>query len=147
MIDRPKLKLYMPLQLEQHVFGFKGFQLSLLLVYFLYSSYFLTYNTEKSSASWISLLTLRQKNIFKNSKGKSHHWMRNSDMVKQQLERCSIPPKSKTRKDLRFIINQENNAAPSTLVYHISETTKLNNLCPYYYFKYTLTELSNFCNK
>ena len=37
--------------------------------------------------------------------------------------------------------NTANGAASSALVYSISETAKLNNLRPYYYFKYILTEL------
>lgn len=106
--------------------------------------------------------------------------------VKEQIEQCSVPPKSKTEEGLRFIINQEkylrvfledgdvpidnsaserairtfclgkknwmfhntaNGAAASALVYSISETAKLNHLRPYYYFKYILTELPNFCDK
>lgn len=106
--------------------------------------------------------------------------------VKEQIEQCSVPPKSKTGEGLRFIINQEkylrvfledgdvpidnsaserairtfclgkknwmfhntaNGAAASALVYSISETAKLNNLRPYYYFKYILTELPNFCDE
>ena len=106
--------------------------------------------------------------------------------VKEQIEQCSVPPKSKTGEGLRFIINQEkylrvflddgdvpidnsaserairtfclgkknwmfhntaNGATASALVYSISETAKLNNLRPYYYFKYILTELPNFCDE
>ena len=106
--------------------------------------------------------------------------------VKEQIEQCSVPPKSKTGEGLRFIINQEkylrvfledgdvpidnsasersirtfclgkknwmfhntaNGAAASALVYSISETAKLNNLRPYYYFKYILTELPNLCDE
>lgn len=106
--------------------------------------------------------------------------------VKEQVETCSVPPKSKTGEGLRFIINQEkylrvfledgdvpidnsasersirtfclgkknwmfhntaNGAVASALVYSISETAKLNNLRPYYYFKYILTELPNFCDE
>lgn len=37
--------------------------------------------------------------------------------------------------------NTAKGAASSALVYSISETAKLNNLRPYYYFKYILTEL------
>ena len=37
--------------------------------------------------------------------------------------------------------NSANGASASALVYSISETAKLNNLRPYYYFKYILTEL------
>ena len=37
--------------------------------------------------------------------------------------------------------NTANGAHSSALVYSISETAKLNNLRPYYYFKYILTEL------
>ena len=37
--------------------------------------------------------------------------------------------------------NTENGANASTLVYSISETAKINNLRPYAYFKYILTEL------
>jgi len=43
--------------------------------------------------------------------------------------------------------NTANGAAASALVYSISETAKLNNLRPYYYFKYILTELPNFCDE
>jgi hypothetical protein len=106
--------------------------------------------------------------------------------VKQQLEDCSVPPKSKTAKGLRYIINQEeylkvfladgdvpidnsasersirtfcigkknwmfhntaNGASASALVYSISETAKLNNLRPYHYFKYILTELPKLCDE
>lgn len=106
--------------------------------------------------------------------------------VKEQIEQCSVPPKSKTGEGLRFIINQEkylrvfledgdvpidnsaserairtfclgkknwmfhntaNGATASALVYSISETAKLNHLRPYYYFKYILTELPNFCDE
>ena len=106
--------------------------------------------------------------------------------VKEQIELCSVPPKSKIGEGLRFIINQEkylrvfledgdvpidnsasersirtfclgkknwmfhntaNGAAASALVYSISETAKLNNFRPYYYFKYILTELPNFRDK
>jgi hypothetical protein len=106
--------------------------------------------------------------------------------VKQQLEECSVPPKSKTAKGLRYIMNQEqylkvflidgdvpidnsasersirtfcigkknwmfhntaNGASASALVYSISETAKLNNLRPYHYFKYILTELPKLCDE
>lgn len=40
-----------------------------------------------------------------------------------------------------------NGANASALVYSISETAKLNNLRPYYYFKYILTELPKRCDK
>ena len=43
--------------------------------------------------------------------------------------------------------NTANSATASALVYSISETAKLNNLRPYYYFKYILTELPNFCDE
>lgn len=36
--------------------------------------------------------------------------------------------------------NAANGASASAAVYSISETVKLNNLRPYYYFKYILTE-------
>ena len=100
--------------------------------------------------------------------------------VKQQVESCTVPPKSKTGQGLNYILNQEkylkvfltdgevpidnsaserairtfcigkknwmfhnsaNGASASACVYSISETAKLNNLRPYYYFKYILTEL------
>lgn len=100
--------------------------------------------------------------------------------VKQQVDDCAVPPKSKTGQGLNFIINQEKylkvfledgdvsidnsaserairtfclgkknwmfhntakGASASAMVYSISETAKLNNLRPYYYFKYILTEL------
>ena len=37
--------------------------------------------------------------------------------------------------------NTAKGASASAMVYRISETAKLNNLRPYYYFKYILTEL------
>ncbi len=43
--------------------------------------------------------------------------------------------------------NTANGATASALVYSISETAKLNHLRPYYYFKYILTELPNFCDE
>jgi hypothetical protein len=43
--------------------------------------------------------------------------------------------------------NTANGANASALVYSISETAKLNNLRPYYYFKYILTELPKLCDK
>ena len=43
--------------------------------------------------------------------------------------------------------NTANGANASALVYSISETAKLNNLRPYYYFKYILTELPKRCDK
>lgn len=43
--------------------------------------------------------------------------------------------------------NTANGASASALVYSISETAKLNNLRPYYYFKYILTELPKRCDK
>jgi hypothetical protein len=42
--------------------------------------------------------------------------------------------------------NTANGAEASALVYSISETAKLNNLRPYYYFKYILTELPKHCD-
>lgn len=38
-------------------------------------------------------------------------------------------------------------ASASAMVYSISETAKLNNLRPYYYFKYILTELPKLCDE
>ena len=38
-------------------------------------------------------------------------------------------------------------ASASAMVYSISETAKLNNLRPYYYFKYILTELPELCDE
>ena len=35
----------------------------------------------------------------------------------------------------------------SAVIYSISETAKLNNLRPYYYFKHLLTELPKLCDK
>ena len=43
--------------------------------------------------------------------------------------------------------NTANGASSSALVYSISETAKLNNLRPYYYFKYILTELPKHCDE
>ena len=43
--------------------------------------------------------------------------------------------------------NPVKGANSSALVYSISETAKLNNLRPYYYFKYILTELPNHCDE
>lgn len=43
--------------------------------------------------------------------------------------------------------NTANGAQSSALVYSISETAKLNNLRPYYYFKYILTELPKLCDE
>lgn len=42
--------------------------------------------------------------------------------------------------------NSIKGAHSSALVYSISETAKLNNLRPYYYFKYILTELPKHCD-
>lgn len=42
--------------------------------------------------------------------------------------------------------NTANGANASALVYSISETAKLNELRPYYYFKYILTELPKHCD-
>lgn len=38
-------------------------------------------------------------------------------------------------------------AQASAIIYSISETAKLNNLRPYYYFKHLLTELPKFCDE
>jgi len=38
-------------------------------------------------------------------------------------------------------------ARASALVYSISETAKLNNLRPYYYFRHILTELPKYCDE
>jgi hypothetical protein len=43
--------------------------------------------------------------------------------------------------------NTANGATASARVYSISETAKLNNLRPYNYFKYILTELPNLCDE
>ena len=43
--------------------------------------------------------------------------------------------------------NTANGASASAYVYSISETAKLNNLRPYYYFKYILTELPILCDE
>ena len=43
--------------------------------------------------------------------------------------------------------NTANGASSSALVYSISETAKLNHLCPYYYFRYILTELPKHCDE
>ena len=43
--------------------------------------------------------------------------------------------------------NTKRGASASALVYSISETAKLNELRPYYYFKYILTELPKHCDK
>ena len=43
--------------------------------------------------------------------------------------------------------NTANGTTASALVYSISETAKLNHPQPYYYFKYILTELPNFCDE
>ena len=47
----------------------------------------------------------------------------------------------------RMFHNTANGANSSAQVYSISETAKLNHLRPYYYFKYILTELPNFCDE
>lgn len=106
--------------------------------------------------------------------------------TKEQVEQCTVPPKTKTRQGLNYLINQEaylkvfltdgdvpidnsaserairtfcigkknwmfhntaNGASASAMVYSISETAKLNNLRPYYYFKYILTELPKLCDE
>ncbi len=80
--------------------------------------------------------------------------------VKKQLEDGVVLPKSKTAEGLRYSVNQEkylrvfladgnvpiDNSA-SAVIYSLSETAKLNNLRPYYYFKHLLTELSNLCDE
>lgn len=38
-------------------------------------------------------------------------------------------------------------AQASAVIYSLSETAKLNNLKPYYYFKHLLTELPNLCDE
>ena len=38
-------------------------------------------------------------------------------------------------------------AQASAVIYSLSETAKLNNLRPYYYFKHLLTELPNLCDE
>ncbi len=38
-------------------------------------------------------------------------------------------------------------AQASAVIYSISETAKLNNLRPYYYFKHLLTELPKLCDE
>ena len=43
--------------------------------------------------------------------------------------------------------NSANGAQASAMIYSISETAKLNNLKPYAYFKYILTELPNLCDE
>ena len=43
--------------------------------------------------------------------------------------------------------NTANGASASAMIYSISETAKLNNLRPYYYFKYILTELPKLCDE
>ena len=43
--------------------------------------------------------------------------------------------------------NTAKGAGASALVYSISETAKLNNLRPYYYFRHILTELPKYCDK
>lgn len=43
--------------------------------------------------------------------------------------------------------NTANGAHSSALVYSILETAKLNNLRPYYYFRYILTELPKHCDE
>ena len=43
--------------------------------------------------------------------------------------------------------NTVRGAEASALVYSISETAKLNNLRPYYYFRHILTELPEECRK
>lgn len=43
--------------------------------------------------------------------------------------------------------NTANGANASALIYSISETAKLNELRPYYYFKYILTELPKHCDE
>ena len=43
--------------------------------------------------------------------------------------------------------NSANGASASANIYSISETAKLNNLRPYYYFKYILTELPKLCDE
>ena len=43
--------------------------------------------------------------------------------------------------------NTAKGASASAMVYSISETAKLNNLRPYYYFKYILTELPKLCEE
>lgn len=43
--------------------------------------------------------------------------------------------------------NTANGANSSVLVYSISETAKLNNLRPYYYFRYILTVLPKHCDE
>lgn len=106
--------------------------------------------------------------------------------TKEQVEQCTVPPKTKTGQGLSYLINQEaylkvfltdgdvpidnsaserairtfcigkknwmfhntaNGASASAMVYSISETAKLNNLRPYYYFKYILTELPKLCDE
>ena len=47
----------------------------------------------------------------------------------------------------RMFHNTANGASASAFVYSISETAKLNNLRPYYYFKYILTELPKLCDE
>lgn len=43
--------------------------------------------------------------------------------------------------------NTANDASAGAFVYSIAETAKANNLRPYDYFKYILTELPNHCDE
>lgn len=47
----------------------------------------------------------------------------------------------------RMFHNTANDANSSALVYSISETAKLDNLRPYFYFRYILTELPKHCDE
>lgn len=69
-----------------------------------------------------------------------------SSVLRVSLEDGDVPiDNSASERAIRtFCLDKKNwmfhNTATSAMVYSISETAKLNNLRPYYYFKYILTE-------
>ena len=108
--------------------------------------------------SWVKQQVAECKVLPKSKTGQGLNYIINQEQyLKVFLENGDVPiDNSASERSIRTFClgkknwmfhNTANGASASALVYSISETAKLNNLRPYYYFKYILTELPKRCDK
>ena len=108
--------------------------------------------------SWVKQQVAECKVLPKSKTGQGLNYIINQEQyLKVFLENGDVPiDNSASERSIRTFClgkknwmfhNTANGASASALVYSISETAKLNNLRPYYYFKYILTELPKLCDE
>lgn len=107
--------------------------------------------------AWVKKVVAECRVMPKSKTGEGLNYIINQEKyLKVFLENGDVPiDNSASERSIRtFCLGKKNwmfhntarGASASALVYSIAETAKINNLRPYYYFKYILSEMAKYCD-